>query len=51
MKSKLTDVVIVGYGRSAVAKSGKKGALRETHPVDLGGLVQMCIRDSICSGN
>lgn len=26
MKSKLTDVVIVGYGRSAVAKSGKKGA-------------------------
>ncbi len=31
MKSKLTDVVIVGYGRSAVAKSGKKGALRETH--------------------
>ena len=24
MKSKLTDVVIVGYGRSAVAKSGKK---------------------------
>ena len=32
-------VVVVGYGRSAVAKSGKKGALRETHPVSLGGLV------------
>ena len=32
-------VVVVGYGRSAVAKSDKKGALRETHPVSLGGLV------------
>ena len=26
-------VVVVGYGRSAVAKSGKKGALRNMHPV------------------
>ena len=32
-------VVVVGYGRSAVAKSGKKGALRELHPVTLGGIV------------
>ena len=47
MKSKLTDVVIVGYGRSAVAKSGKKGALRETHPVDLGGLVLRGVLDKI----
>ena len=31
MKSKLTDVVIVGYGRSAVAKSGKKMALCVKH--------------------
>ena len=47
MKSKLTDVVIVGYGRSAVAKSGKKGALRETHPVALGGLVLRGVLDKI----
>ena len=47
MKSKLTDVVIVGYGRSAVAKSGKKGALRETHPVNLGGLVLRGVLDKI----
>lgn len=31
-------VVVVGYGRSAVAKSGKKGALRNMHPVTMGGL-------------
>jgi acetyl-CoA acyltransferase len=30
--------VVVAYGRSAVAKSGKKGALRQTHPVTIGGL-------------
>ena len=29
MKSKLTDVVIVGYGRSAVAKSGKRRSARK----------------------
>lgn len=37
--SALKKVVVVAYGRSAVAKSGKKGALRQTHPVELGGLV------------
>ena len=31
-------VVVVACGRSAVAKSGKKGALRNMHPVTLGGL-------------
>ena len=34
----LENSVIVAYGRSAVAKAGKKGALRNMHPVDLGGL-------------
>ena len=33
------ETVVVAYGRSAVAKSGKKGALRQMHPVTLGGLV------------
>ena len=31
-------VVVVACGRSAVAKSGKKGALRNMHPVTMGGL-------------
>ena len=46
-KSKLTNVVVVGYGRSAVAKSGKKGALREMHPVDLGGIVLRRVLDKM----
>ena len=37
--SALKNVVVVAYGRSAIARSGKKGALRQTHPVDLGGQV------------
>ena len=32
------QAVVVAYGRSSVAKSGKKGALRNMHPVTLGGL-------------
>lgn len=32
------EAVVVAYGRSAVAKSGKKGALRQLHPVTIGGL-------------
>lgn len=32
------EAVVVAYGRSAVAKSGKKGAFRNLHPVTLGGL-------------
>lgn len=39
MKNQMRNVVIVAYGRSAIARSGKKGALRELHPVDIGGLV------------
>ncbi len=39
MGKRLNNVVVVAYGRSAIARSGKKGALREMHPVDLGGLV------------
>ncbi len=39
MSKQLENVVVVAYGRSAIARSGKKGALREMHPVDLGGLV------------
>lgn len=37
--NQLHDAVIVAYGRSAVAKSGKKGALRSAHPVDYAGQV------------
>lgn len=33
------EVVIVAYGRSAVAKVGKKGFLRLQHPVDFAGKV------------
>ncbi|MBQ2782867.1 MAG: thiolase family protein [Oscillospiraceae bacterium] len=39
MAKQLKNVVVVAYGRSAIARSGKKGALREMHPVDMGGLV------------
>ena len=34
--SKLKNVVVVAYGRSAVGRAGKKGVFRETHPLDLG---------------
>lgn len=37
--SALKNVVVVAYGRSAIARAGKKGALRETHPADLGGRI------------
>ncbi|MBR4394695.1 MAG: thiolase family protein [Oscillospiraceae bacterium] len=37
--ARLENVVLVACARSAVARSGKKGALREMHPVDMGGLV------------
>lgn len=39
MAKPLKNVVVVAFGRSAIARSGKKGALRELHPVDMGGLV------------
>ena len=34
MAKPLSKTVVVAYGRSAVAKSGKKGALRNLHPID-----------------
>ena len=35
----MKNVVVVAYGRSAIARAGKKGALRNMHPADMGGLV------------
>lgn len=35
----LNEAYIVAFGRSAIAKAGKKSALREVHPVDLAGTV------------
>lgn len=39
MKGIIEDVYVVAYGRSAIGRSGKKGALRNMHPVELGGKV------------
>ncbi|MDF2948964.1 MAG: 3-ketoacyl-CoA thiolase [Sedimentibacter sp.] len=39
MKGTINDVYVVAYGRSAIGRSGKKGALRNMHPVELGGRV------------
>lgn len=44
--AQMNNVVVVAYGRSAIARSGKKGALREMHPVDMGGLVLKGLLDS-----
>ena len=38
MAKALKNVVVAAYGRSAVARSGKKGALRALHPIDMAGL-------------
>lgn len=46
-KKPLQNVVVVAYGRSAVAKAGKKGALRAMHPVDMGGLVLKGVMDKL----
>lgn len=45
MSKPLSKAVIVAYGRAPVAKAGKKGALRQTHPVDMAGLVLRGILD------
>lgn len=47
MKRPLSQTVVVAYGRSAVAKSGKKGALRTLHPIDMGGLVLKGVMEKI----
>ena len=44
--AQMNNVVVVAYGRSAIARSGKKGALRDMHPVDMGGLVLKGLLDS-----
>jgi acetyl-CoA acyltransferase len=38
--NQLNEVYIAAYGRSAIGRA-RKGALREIHPVDMGGLVLM----------
>lgn len=43
----LREAVIVAYGRSAVAKSGKKGYLRDIHPVDYAGSVLKGVLEKI----
>ena len=47
MAKPLSKTVVVAYGRSAVAKSGKKGALRNLHPIDMGGLVLKGVMETI----
>lgn len=47
MARPLQNVVVVAYGRSAVAKAGRKGALRGLHPVDIGGLVLKGVMDKV----
>ena len=47
MAKPLSKTVVVAYGRSAVAKSGKKGALRNLHPIDMGGLVLKGVMEKI----
>jgi acetyl-CoA acyltransferase len=47
MTGQIRDVYIVAYGRSALARSGEKGALRETHPVDIGGFVLKGVLDRL----
>lgn len=42
----LNKAVVVAYGRSAIGRSGKKGALRELHPVDIGGITLKKILDT-----
>jgi acetyl-CoA acyltransferase len=38
MGKKLSNVVVVAFGRSAIGRAGEKGILRKLHPVELGGL-------------
>lgn len=41
------EAVIVAYGRSAIAKSGKKGYLKDVHPVDYAGTVLKGVLEKI----
>ena len=51
MAKPLSKTAVVAYGRSAVAKSGKKGALRNLHPIDMGGLVLKGVMEKEDSSN
>lgn len=39
MRKPFEKVVVVAYGRSAVGKANRKGALRKSHPINFGGQV------------
>ena len=43
----MENVYVVAMGRSAIAKSGKKSALRNSHPVSLGGQVLRGVLDKV----
>ncbi len=43
----MENVYVVAMGRSAVAKSGKKSALRKSHPVSIGGQVLKGVLDKV----
>lgn len=47
MTGNFREAVIVAYGRSAIAKAGKKGFLREIHPVDYAGAVLKGVLEKI----
>lgn len=47
MAEKIREAVIVAYGRSAIAKAGKKGYLRDVHPVEYAGNVLKGVLDKI----
>jgi len=46
MKQELREAVVVAFGRSAVGKA-KKGSLKNTHPVDIGGQVLRGVLDKV----
>lgn len=45
--NKLEDAVIVAYGRSAVARAGAKGALKNTHPIEYAAEVMKGVLDKV----
>jgi acetyl-CoA acyltransferase len=47
MSKKMENVYVVAMGRSAIAKGGKKSALRNYHPVTLAGLVLKAVLEKV----
>ena len=43
----MRESVVVAYGRSAVARAGKKGTLRNTHPIEYGAEVLRGVLDKV----